>query len=57
METDYRTNLKFKYEYYKLSIQISILRLRGLEPSERLLQEAQNMGHLVGVSKEVLENL
>jgi hypothetical protein len=52
METDYRTNFKFKVEYFKLALQISILRFQGDEPSKRLIQQAQDMGRLASVADQ-----
>lgn len=57
METDYRTHFKYKLEYFKLALQISILRFQGYEPTKGLLQQAQDMGRLASISEHELNNL
>ena len=57
METDYRNHFKYKLEYFKLALKISILRFQGDEPSKRLLQQAHDMGRLASVSGNELNNL
>ena len=57
MEPDYRSHFKFKLEYFKLALKISILRFQGDEPPKRLLQQAHDMGRLASVSEHELKNL
>jgi len=57
MEIDYRNHFKYKLEYFKLALKISILRFQGDEPHKRLLQQAQDTGRLANVSEHELNNL
>jgi hypothetical protein len=57
METDHRHHFKYKLEYFKLALQISILRYQGDEPPKKLLQQAHDMVQLASVSEHELKNL
>ena len=57
METEYRSHFKFKIEYFKLALKISILRFQGDEPPKKLLQQAHDIGRLANVSEHELNNL
>ena len=57
METEYRGHFKFKIEYFKLALKISILRFQGDEPPKGLLQQAHDIGRLANVPEHELNNL
>ena len=49
--------LKHKRDYFKLFLKIWTMRYRGDEPPKELLQQAHEIGHLVGISKKELKYL
>jgi hypothetical protein len=57
METDDKMPFKLKTDYLKLSLKIYKMRCHGEEPPNELLQQAYNLGRLIGVSEEELKNL
>lgn len=57
MEKDYRVHFKFKLEYLKLALEISILRFQGFDPRESLLKKARELGRLAKVSEHEIKNL
>ena len=57
METDYRNHFKYKLEFFKLALRISILRFQGDEPPKRLLKQAHDLGRLASISEYELKNL
>jgi hypothetical protein len=57
MKSDKKERLKHKIDYLMIALKISRSRYYGEEPSIELLNEAHELGHLAGISKEELENL
>ena len=57
MEIDDKYLLDNKIDYLKLTLKISRLRYHGDEPPEELLQQAYEIGQLVGVSEMELKNI
>jgi hypothetical protein len=57
MEKDYKYFLKHKRDYLRLFLKIWTMRRQGSEPPKELLQQANDAGHLAGVSEQELKNL
>ena len=57
MKKDDKYILDYKLDYLKLTLKISKLRYHGDEPPEELLQQAYEIGQLVGVSEMELKNI
>ncbi len=57
MEIDDRIPFKQKLDYLKLVLKISKIRYQGDEPSKELLQQAYEIGRLIGISEQELERL
>jgi hypothetical protein len=57
MKIDDNYLLDNKLDYLKLTLKISKLRYHGDEPPEELLQQAYEIGKLVGVSEMELKNI
>jgi hypothetical protein len=57
MEIDYKIDVKNKIDYLKLALKLSKIRYKGDEPPNELLQQAQEIGRLAGISEQELENL
>ena len=56
MEIDDKYHFKNKLDYVKLLVKISRIRYRGEDPPEEFLNQARELGQLIGVSKEELNN-
>ena len=57
MEIDDKYLLDNKLDYLKLTLKISRLRYHGDEPPEELLQQAYQIGRLVGISEIELKSI
>ena len=57
MEIDDKYHFKNKLDYVKLLLKISRIRYRGEDPPEEFLNQARELGQLIGVSEEELNNL
>ena len=57
MKMDEKYLLDNKLDFLKLTLKISKLRYHGDEPSEELLQQAYEIGRLVGISEMELKNI
>jgi hypothetical protein len=57
MEIDDKIDVKNKIDYLKLALKLSKIRYKGDEPPNELLQQAQEIGRLAGISEQELENL
>ena len=57
MKIDKNDLLDHKLDYLKLTLKISKLRYHGDEPPEELLQQAYEIGRLVGISEMELESI
>ena len=57
MEIDDKYHFKNKLDYVKLLLEISRIRYRGEDPPEEFLNQARELGQLIGVSEEELNNL
>ena len=57
MEIDDKYHFKNKLDYIKLLLEISRIRYRGEDPPEEFLNQARELGQLIGVSEEELNNL
>ena len=57
MEIDGKIDVKHKIDYLKLALKITKIRYIGDEPPKKLIQQAHEIGRLVGVSEQELENL
>ena len=57
MKKDYKYFLKHKRDYLRLFLKIWTMRRQGSEPPKELLQQANDAGHLAGVSEQELKNL
>jgi hypothetical protein len=57
MGIDNKIGVKHKIDYRKLTLKISKLRYKGNEPPKELLQQANKIGRMAGVSEEELKNL
>lgn len=57
MEIDDKYHFKNKLDYVKLLLKISRIRYRGEDPPEEFLNKARELGQLIGVSEEELNNL
>jgi hypothetical protein len=57
MEIDDKYLLDNKLDYLKLTLKISRLRYHGDEPPEEILQQAYQIGRLVGISEIELKSI
>lgn len=57
MKIDDKIELKNNIDYLKLALKISMLRLKGDEPPNELIQHAHEIGRLAGVSEQELNSL
>ena len=57
MEIDDKYLLHNKLDYLKLTLKISRLRYHGDEPPEEILQQAYQIGRLVGISEIELKSI
>jgi hypothetical protein len=57
MKIDERYLLDHKLDYLKLTLKISKLRYHGNEPPKELLQQAYEIGRLVGIPEMELESI
>jgi hypothetical protein len=55
MEIDAKIDAKNKNDYLNLVLKISWLRLKGDEPSNKLLEQAHEVGRLAGISEQELK--
>ena len=57
MKIDDQYLFEYKLDYVKLLVKISRIRYRGEDPPEEFLSQARELGQLIGVSEEELNNL
>ena len=57
MKIDEKYLLDHKLNYLKLTLKISKLRYHGNEPPKELLQQAYEIGRLVGISEMELKSI
>ena len=57
MEIDDKYLFEHKLDYVKLLVRISRIRYRGEDPPEEFLNKARELGQLIGVSEEELNDL
>ena len=55
MEIDAKIDAKNKNDYLNLILKISWLRLKGDEPTNKLLKQAHEVGRLAGISEQELK--
>jgi hypothetical protein len=55
MEIDDKIEAKYKNDYLNLILKISWLRLKGDEPTNKLLKQAHEVGRLAGISEHELK--